>query len=266
MKRFFGITKLILITGIVISACAAPTPTPTSAPQATIPPAPTITATIPLQPTAYLSQQELKDHLDSQNNKSGYDIDVAYPSLTGSDAASQEFNRSAKALVEHIVEYFKTDLDVMGELPPEMASYESSLQINYEITHAEHDLVSVLFTVSFYYAGAAHPNHYTQTLNFDMTNNKIVELADLFKPGTDYLLFLSDYCLGNLKEQGVLEWEDGALPKPDNYRSWNISPDGLILHFDPYTVAPYAAGPQKVVIPFDKLDEVLDPDGLLGRF
>ena len=260
------LTILLLLTfAILISACLVTTPASTSTPPPTIPPEPTVPPTLPPQPTVSFSQEKIADHLDSLNNLSGYTIEVAYPKLTGEDAVSQVFNQTAKELVEHVINFFKKDLENMGELPPDMVSHESSLNIDYEIIHAEDDLISVLFGISIYYAGAAHPSHFTEALNFDLIDSSVAELSSLFKPGTDYLLFLSDYCLGDLQNQGVLEWEDGALPKQENYRVWNISADGLQITFDPYAVAPYAAGPQQVVIPFDKMSEVLNPDGLLGR-
>jgi hypothetical protein len=265
MKKHHFVT-INLIAVMLISACAVlAVPASTSTPPPTIPPAPTVTPTMPPQPTAALSQEVINDHLDSQNNLSGYTIEVVYPRLTGDDAVSQEFNQSSKDLVEHVIEYFKKDLEDMGELPPDMVSHESWLQIDYEITYAEQDLISVLFGISIYYAGAAHPGHFTEALNFDLVDGTIAGLSEQFKPGTDYLLFLSDYCLEDLQKQGVLEWDDGALPKPENYRVWNISADGMVITFDPYTVAPYAAGMQKVVIPFEKMVEVLNPEGLLAR-
>ncbi len=268
IKKAVLTTLLPLTTALLISACLVTAPVSTSTPPPTIPPepSPTLPPTLLPQPTATLSQEKITDHLDSLNNLSGYNIEVVYPRLTGEDAVSQKFNLSAKDVVEHVIDFFKKDLENMGELPPDMASHESALNIDYEIIHAEDDLISVLFKISIYYAGAAHPSHFTEALNFDLIDGSVVELSSLFKPGTDYLLFLSDYCLGDLQKQGVLEWEDGALPKSENYRVWNISTAGLQITFDPYAVAPYAAGTQKVIIPFDKMSDVLNPDGLLERF
>jgi len=50
-----------------------------------------------------------------------------------------------------------------------------------------------------YSAGAAHPNSYTDVINFDLHNGKQLKLADLFKPGAKYLTVLSAYCVQDLK-------------------------------------------------------------------
>jgi len=64
----------------------------------------------------------------------------------------------------------------------------------------------------------------------------------------------------------VLEWEEGALPAPENYQRWNITPDGLLISFDEYTVAPYAAVPQAVLVSYEVLKQLIDPGGLLAPF
>jgi hypothetical protein len=49
------------------------------------------------------------------------------------------------------------------------------------------------------------------------------------------------------------------VPTPENYRNWNIATDGLMITFDEYQVAAYAAGPQTVVVPYSELQAVIDP-------
>ena len=138
--------------------------------------------------------------------------------------------------------------------------------MTHTITFATDQLISVLFSVDGYVMGAAHPFHYAHSLNYDTNAVRMLELEDLFLPGTDYLDVLSRYGLDDLERQGVLEWEEGALPLPENFQRWNLTTRGLLISFDEYTVAPYAAGPQSVVIPYEVLRDVADPDGPLAQF
>jgi hypothetical protein len=39
----------------------------------------------------------------------------------------------------------------------------------------------------------------------------------------------------------------------------------LLITFDEYQVAPYAAGPQKVAIPYSELRALINPQGPLGK-
>ncbi len=54
------------------------------------------------------------------------------------------------------------------------------------------------------------------------------------------------------------EWiATGAGPKAENFDSWNITKTGILINFDPYQVAAYAAGPQDVLIPYEEIKSIL---------
>lgn len=142
---------------------------------------------------------------------------------------------------------------------------------------ATDDLVSVQFSVSDYYSGAAHPNHHTEVINYDLRRGRALQLADLFKPSALYLRALSDYSVRELKRQARADMPDnpslldpdiesGAGPNADNYKSWLVTRRGLQLTFDPYQVGPYAAGQRRVFVPYAELREHIDPDGPLAPF
>src|SRR5258705_11939758 len=80
-------------------------------------------------------------------------------------------------------------------------SLGSDITVNYEVALAKDDLIAIAFTVSSYSAGAAHPNSYTEVVNFDLKNGKPIKLAELFQPGSKYLQTLSTYCIQELKKQ-----------------------------------------------------------------
>jgi hypothetical protein len=67
------------------------------------------------------------------------------------------------------------------------------------------------------------------------------------------------------KQPGFDEpFSDGAKPMPENYDNWNITPDGLLITFDMYQVAPGASGPLQVLVPYAQLQGVIDPQGPLA--
>jgi hypothetical protein len=59
--------------------------------------------------------------------------------------------------------------------------------------------------------------------------------------------------------------KDGAGPRSDNYGAWTITRKGLWITFDPYQVAPYAAGPQHVLVLYSALKPIVKPDGPIGN-
>ncbi len=210
------------------------------------------------------------------NKKLNYEIDAQYPQLTGGNNPHLEkFNQLARMVVMKSVAGFKKDMQPEeGEEPPPEGSMGSDLGIGYTILLAQDDLVSVQFDIGSYYQGAAHPNSHTETLNYDLKNGKQLKLADLFKPGSKYLQTLATYCIADLKKQWkeknaeVLEdqLKEGTAPTAKNYESWTITKRGLGINFDSYQVAPYAAGPQSVTVPYSSLKEIIKPDGPVGLF
>jgi Protein of unknown function (DUF3298) len=99
----------------------------------------------------------------------------------------------------------------------------------------------------------------------------VLTLGDLFPPTSGYLEGIAPYCERDLLDQldaADKDWvKKGAAPKPDVYESlWTLTDEGLQITFDPYLVAPYAAGAPEVVIKFAELKKWARPDGPLSRF
>ena len=206
-----------------------------------------------------------------------YEISVQYPQLNGgSNPNLEKFNQAARAAVTRKVAGFKKDVaPEEGENTEETRpadSMGSDLTIAYSVALAQDDLVSVEFSVSSYYQGAAHPNSYADVLNFDLKNGKVLKLSDLFKPGTKYLQTIANYCIADLKKQasdkGLTpeEIEKGAAAKADNYLGWTITKRGIGISFDPYQVGPYAAGPQSVIVPYSDLKDLINPESPVAQF
>jgi hypothetical protein len=216
--------------------------------------------------------------IKEKNKKLKYEIDVEYPQLAGSnDPNVEKFNQAARSLVTKQVNAFRAQMmDSAGEEAPVESETGSDLGAGYTIALARDDLISVQFDIGGYSAGAAHPNSYTDVISFDLRNGRQLKLADLFKPGAKYLQTLSAYCIQDLKKQSKAKGEDsmldddwiqrGAGAEANNFRSWTITRKGLGINFDSYQVAPYAAGPQFVLVPYSALTEIIRPDGPLAQF
>jgi len=213
------------------------------------------------------------------NKKLKYKIDVQYPQLSGSGSPNYEkFNQTVRSLITKKVSAFKTEMAPDPDEPPptELESLDSDLNVGYTIALARDDLISVLLDVGSYSAGAAHPNSYSEVVNFDLRNGKLLKLADLFQPGSKYLQSIAAYCIADLKKQGKKagadsmlddDWvERGAAADAENYSSWTIGKKGLEITFDSYQVAAYAAGPQHVMVPYSALKDVIKTDGPIAQF
>jgi hypothetical protein len=204
------------------------------------------------------------------------DLSAEYPELTGG-ANVAGFNQLVRSSVTGAFADFKKQMaDLTAEdiksLPSDMNNY---IDISYDVEYADNNLISVRLLESTF-AGGAHPNYNFYTITYDLKAGRELKLSDLFKPGSKYLAFVSDYATRDLQGRkepdgnenlGLAQdiFADGAKPTAENYARWNITRKGLMFTFDPYQVGPYAAGSQTIIIPYAKLKDIARPDGVLAR-
>jgi uncharacterized protein DUF3298 len=261
-----GIYRLFIASFLLFSILACSGTFAAAFPTATNP-VPTETAIIlppsaTPTPPATLSSVSLHE----ENTNPNYEVKAQLPTLDGNtDARVVNFNTAMLNLVSKEINAFKKNV---SELSPAANSVSpgSFLDVTYALTLQKGDLWSFKFDFSGYSAGAAHPYLYSITVNYDLGQGRQLALSELFLPNSNYLEVISNYCVAQLgkRDIGFEGFSQGAGPTLENYRNWNITRDGLMITFDEYQVAPYAAGPQTVVIPYSELQAVINPTGPLA--
>jgi hypothetical protein len=245
--------SLILACNTLVPANVTPSPLASTA---------TAESTTTLVPTQEPSLSSVSIAEDSQ--APAYQIHAEIPTLQGSTNASVvNFNTAMTSLVQGEIEQFKKGV---AELPADTPASGSSFDVTYTLMLQRTGLWGFKFDFSGYSAGAAHPYHYSKIVNYDLGLGRPLDLGELFLPGSDYLSRLAEYCTAELSQRDIAfeGFSDGAAPTPENYRNWNITPDGLLITFDEYQVAPYAAGPQMVTVPYSVLQTIVNPQGPLA--
>jgi hypothetical protein len=252
-KMFFASFALLIIL-----ACNALGPAPTVS-SSSIPP--TITPVILISHQVTLISQPFNE----TNQTPPFTIISQTPQLAGSDDPRvMAFNQRLNELITKEVGVWRQSF-LQNTAPT--VNNGSTLDVTYTLLSQIGDVWSFKFDFSFYADGAAHPGLNSMTLNYDLGQGREMVLADLFLPNANYLEAISKYCIAELSKQPFFDssFSNGAQPTLENYRNWNITPDGLMITFDEYQVAPYAAGPQKVVVPYSELQALIDPQGPLGK-
>jgi hypothetical protein len=206
--------------------------------------------------------------IKEENKEKRSEISSIYPELIGiNSAAAKDFNELVKKRVVEMNDGYRKDLASMSledikSLPGEITL---SNDVSYDVILANNELISLSLS-DYTYTGGAHGGTSSFPINYDLKNNRELQLADIFEPNADYLKTISDYAIANLKknvgEMSDDKWiSEGAAPKAENYRSWNLTKKGVMVIFDQYQVAAYAAGPQQLIVPYEKLQSVLRKDG-----
>ncbi len=201
-------------------------------------------------------------------------INVDYPQITGEklSAAAEQFNSlivtTINQEVDQFKQYVKEDTIHMQTLPESVKHNEFKVDYDIDIVHSDtQPIVVVRFAVEGMQAGRAHPYHYHRVVNFDLANNKVLTLHDIFKPNANYLTVLASYTNQKLNEtlQDKFMIKEGTAPNAKNYQLWNLESDGILITFDEYQVAPYHNGPQEVHIPFEALKGIISPEAPITR-
>ena len=237
--------------------------------------------------------------IQENSKKTRLEINAVVPQLTDGDAAkAAAFNKAALASMTKSIAQFKKDAadavkaeqEVLAEEQKAAAASQTgektaetkpatppatenppaerlpfTFDSGYEVVYANADLISVLFSYSTFFGGA-HPNHFSVAFNYDLKQGLEVKLPDLFVPKAAYLKAISDYSIKELKKLRTTDGvEEGAAPKAENFKSWNLTPVGLRFTFDHYQVGAYAVGPHEVTMPYALLKPLAKPDGWLAQ-
>lgn len=283
MKRYYMLLFLILgLSGCQFLPAQAPTATALPSPTASAVPRPTDSTPPTILPTAHTIPSPVPIPTATQvpaapillvsqaiadaNTNPAYTFKVHYPQIdNASSPAALAFNQTSKKMAEDLLASYQKNLKTYVSTPD--PSFSSSfMETDYQVIHGTDGLLSILFSVSDYWSGAAHPNSYSMVMNFNLMAGKKIDLKDLFLPNVNYLQIISDYCAADLKKRDRLEFPEGVLPKAENFQNWVFADQGLIFYFDPYQVASYAMGPSQVMVPYAALKSAVDSAGPLAVY
>ena len=138
------------------------------------------------------------------------------------------------------------------------------LTMTYDTVRHSNNVFTLVFS-TYEYSGGAHGNDTTQTYTFDLANNRLVTLDDLFAPNSDPFVVIAPIVEADLAQKvgdySTADWiYAGSGDNPDNYQRFALDVDALIFYFPPYQVAAYVAGSQTVTIPLVDLSAILAPE------
>ncbi len=161
--------------------------------------------------------------------------------------------------------YANSFIKIDEELKALSSSHQISLMIKPKILQPKGTLATVVLNSSSY-LGGAHGSTSQRYYNFDLTNQKQVQLNDLLLPKQKatldklahdaFKVWIVDTKLANNPEEYEQAW---PFQVTDNFL---LGEQGLILQYGEYEIGPYVVGLPRLVIPFTELQGVLKPEYL----
>ena len=126
---------------------------------------------------------------------------------------------------------------------------------------------TLLFTV-YTFTGGAHGMTTSHSVIYDTDSGALLALEDLFTPETDILALLQplvrEMLDAQLGEMALSDFIEPGTDSLDSFRTFTLGSEGVTFVFDPYAVAPYAAGTQQVLVPWTALAPALAEDFAAG--
>jgi hypothetical protein len=223
-------------------------------------------------------------HCDTTTNQ-GVGVSVSYFLLNDSDAGTQRINDSLQRLAAGtIVDWLdsttiannpgvRADLKqaanlfaadyraVMEEMRRLSGCWE--LETKADTVYSSPKTLTAKFE-TYAYTGGAHPNSNLFYYNFDRDSGRLLNLSELVTDTTTLLgivekEFRQQQKLSpqtNLEEEGYFLHE-GKFFLPANV---GMTREGLSFYYNPYEIAAYAVGPIEVVVPYERLNGILNKD------
>jgi len=207
--------------------------------------------------------------------------EVKYPYFKN---AGNDFNLKIENFIKQVMEEHdkmskdnwmaRYDTQVKGDnIPKVPATEEDKFYFSSDFTIIQSNSTYISFVLKYGgFSGGAHGYENNISFNYDVKNQKIIELKDLFPNDKEYLNYLSTKSREFLKKQdfanvseedkknstpdAIKQFLDsitssiemGTEPKIDNFSVFTFTPDKVKIYFGQYQVGPYVIGMPEVEI------------------
>lgn len=199
------------------------------------------------------------DRLDPETGQctfsTGLLMDIQYPPLPGFAAEIvQDFiNRLQASMVRIFSEDFRPADD--ERTPWRLAIWYDSYEFSETI---------VSFNFRVWEGVGTHANAYFHTFIFDLENERMLTLDDLFREDVDLLETIVPLIQENLKEQFAgsnidMDWLEGGTSHPYDYQNVVLTAEDMIFFFARGEIGPAILGSRQVNIPLSALNDILAP-------
>lgn len=199
----------------------------------------------------------LEKEIKKENTNPDYILDVTYPQVENV-SAKEKINSLLQSEVEKNIADFVKNVDDVQIFE---GAATSSFSLHFEPVLTGPKILSIRLNYSQYSAGAAHPISFIHPFNYLLNEQKKIEkLSDVFTNVSSTLSVLSSLSQKDLKKQFGEDYEfmkdtieNGTAPKEENFQNFIFEKENFVIIFNPYEVAPYAAGILEVKIPYSEL-------------
>ncbi len=195
-----------------------------------------------------VTMQEIKE--EEQN----YKINIYYPKT--------KYKLLNKEIDENITKMYEEFKSNVINLELEQPYIEITYDIK-EVSINDSSIISVVFNIKSL-INKTHPNDDFYTINYNITKNKIVTIDDLILKNKNIIDIFSSKSYEALKNNEKIKdyVSDDSLRNSLNnnkitYSIFAFDKQGIVIYFNTYNLAPFAAGNFSVLIPYLELENII---------
>lgn len=178
--------------------------------------------------------------------------ELSLPYISGgkSEAADKKINDT----IHHAVQQLVHNQGSLDDPRAQMLGY-------FEQKNNQKDYLSLsLFNYAF--TGGAHGLTLQESLTFKQSTGQTYTLAQLFKPGADYVERISMIVDAQIKARNIDTLEPFKAIRPD--QDYYVADRSLVIYFQLYELAAYVFGFLYFPISVYELQDIINEDGPLG--
>lgn len=191
-----------------------------------------------------------------------------YPMVVGT--ANYFYHYSLYAVPEFLVQEFNRKMGdnflkkcadgLKGEIEELKNNNTSHLtEQSYETVIYNQNNILVIAYGHSSYEGGAHGMYGSSYKHYDLEREKTIELNDIFTG--NYKPVLEAMLTKKAKEDGIPVYIDKVYLSDNFY----IHPQGISFIYQPYEIAPYAAGVIEITLSYSDIQKILNPNGPHNR-
>lgn len=178
------------------------------------------------------------------------ELSLPYVSGGRSEAADKKINHT----IHHTVQQMVHNQGSLDDPRAQMLGY-------FEQKNNQKDYLSLsLFNYAF--TGGAHGLTLQQSLTFKQSTGQTYTLAQLFKPGSDYVGRISAIISAQILARKIDTLEPFKSIRPD--QDYYVADRSLVVYFQLYELAAYVFGFLYFPISVYELQDIINEDGPLG--
>lgn len=254
-----------------------PTAPETEAPTQTVTePEPTELETLPtepaepelLMPSVFLPVQETEIQAEDGTvvlRHSYQELHITLEDAAAAEAIETAYREKLNNSFQDVTDYTDDARELYQSQGPEYW-FSFFVDVKYTVERLDEDLLSMRGAYQTYFGGP-HPNTALTNMTFDLTTGKLLTLADMLvedAPVDTLVDMLVEALMETDNAAGLYpEFRDtvaDVVSRKDTLTHyWYLGGEGLWFTFSAYDLAPYAAGPYVVCLPYEKLDGLLKP-------